>query len=66
MEYKELEGRLDEIHDKLVVARDEAQAGLELVSKLTHELGVPGVISGKFSVREMATKSPLVARYNYI
>ena len=28
--------------------------------------GVPGVISGKFSVREMATKSPLVARHDYI
>ena len=28
--------------------------------------GVPGVINGKFSVREMATKSPLVARYDYI
>ena len=29
-------------------------------------LGVAGVISGKFSVREMATKSPLVARHDYI
>jgi hypothetical protein len=30
------------------------------------DFGVPGVISGKFSVREMATKSPLVAVYDYI
>ena len=38
MEYQELERRLDEIHDKLLVARDEAQSGLELMNKLTHEL----------------------------
>jgi TnpA family transposase len=30
------------------------------------QAGVAGVISGKFSVREMATKSPLVARHDYI
>jgi hypothetical protein len=29
-------------------------------------LGVPGVISRKFSVREIATKSLLVARNDYI
>jgi len=28
--------------------------------------GVPGVISGKFSVRKIATKSPSVARHDYI
>jgi hypothetical protein len=30
------------------------------------DTGVAGVISGKFSVREMAPKSPLVARHDYI
>jgi hypothetical protein len=30
------------------------------------EEGVPGVISRKFSVREIATKSLLVARNDYI
>ena len=30
------------------------------------ELGVPGVIRGKFSVRKIATKSPLVTRHDYI
>jgi hypothetical protein len=30
------------------------------------DLGVPGVISGKFSVRETATKSLLGARHDYI
>jgi hypothetical protein len=30
------------------------------------QIGVPGVISGNFSVGEIATKSLLVARYDYI
>jgi hypothetical protein len=30
------------------------------------QLGVPGVISGNFSVGEIATTSPLVARHDYI
>jgi DNA polymerase V len=29
-------------------------------------MGVPGVIRGKFSVRKIATKSPSVARHDYI
>jgi len=33
---------------------------------LQHQIGVPGVISRKFSVGEIATELPLVARYNYI
>jgi hypothetical protein len=32
----------------------------------SHHAGVPGVISGKFSVRKIATKSPSVARRDYI
>ena len=38
MELHELEGRLDEIQGKLIAARDEAEAGLELINKLTLEL----------------------------
>src|SRR5215472_3470145 len=34
--------------------------------KVTDKHGVPGVISGKFSVRKIATTSPSVARRNYI
>jgi hypothetical protein len=30
------------------------------------QIGVPGVISGKFSVRKIATKSTSVARRDYI
>ena len=32
----------------------------------TMEIGVPGVIRGKFSVRQRATKSPSVAMHDYI
>lgn len=38
MEYQELLQRIDEIHTKLLAARDEAQAGLELINKLDLEL----------------------------
>jgi hypothetical protein len=34
--------------------------------EIRHQTGVPGVISRKFSVREIATKSLLVARNDYI
>ena len=41
--------------------------GYPLPKALSREqVGVPGVISGKFSVREMAMKSPLVTMYDYI
>ena len=33
---------------------------------LDRHIGVPGVISGRFSVRETATKSLLGARHDYI
>lgn len=38
MEFLELQQRIDEIHDKLIAARDEAEAGLELINNLTVEL----------------------------
>jgi hypothetical protein len=38
MEYHEMQQRLDEIQGKLIAARDEAEAGLELINKLTIEL----------------------------
>ena len=38
MEFQELQLRLEEIQDKLIAARDEAEAGLELINKLTLEL----------------------------
>ena len=49
-----------------------AQSGLRgmamvvLLPVLGQQFGVAGVISGKFSVREMATKSPWIARHDYI
>jgi DNA invertase Pin-like site-specific DNA recombinase len=50
-------------------AIDTTTASGELVFHIFSALaqfGVPGVISGKFSVREMATKSPLVSMHDYI
>jgi ribonuclease D len=41
-----------------------AAAGLTDVATIEH--GVPGVISGKFSVRGIATNSLLVTRHDYI
>jgi hypothetical protein len=46
MEFQELEQRIDEIHDKLLAARDSAEAGLELIDKLLRDL-----------MRERATRS---------
>src|SRR5262244_4253640 len=42
-------------------AEDQARVGLR-----RGQSGVPGFISGKFSVREIATKSLLVARNDYV
>lgn len=38
MEFREIDHRLGEIHQKLLEARDTAQAGLELLNKLTIDL----------------------------
>ena len=38
MEFQDLQQRLEEIQGKLIAARDEAEAGLELINKLTLEL----------------------------
>jgi hypothetical protein len=46
MEYEELQQRIDEIHDKLLAARDSVQVGLDLINKLELEL-----------LRERATRS---------
>ena len=51
------------------IAADSGGARVELPPQRrgrVGQLGVAGVISGKCSVREMATKSPLVARHDYI
>jgi hypothetical protein len=45
MEFNELEQRLGDIHDRLIAARDSAEAGLELINKLMLDL-----------VRENATR----------
>src|SRR5262245_41419282 len=56
-------------------ARKQAEGGRQVAEQERHhgeekridaEHGVPGVISRKFSVREIATKSLLVARNDYI
>jgi hypothetical protein len=50
----------------IVEVTRETQRDVDRLLSFTLVLGVAGVISGKFSVREMATKSPLVARHDYI
>src|SRR5215467_15634189 len=39
---------------------------LTVVDHLAQQVGVPGVIRGKCSVRKRVTKSPSLARHNYI
>ena len=48
----------------LLTAQEEP-CGLAMATPTTRP-GVPGVISGKFSVREIVTESPLVVRNDYI
>jgi hypothetical protein len=47
-------------------SRPTRASGLFIEQFQGEQAGVAGVISGNFSVREMATKSPLVARRDYI
>jgi transposase-like protein len=54
------------IRDTARVLRISTDTVLSELKKKEALLGVPGVISGKFSVRETATKSLLGARRDYI
>ena len=48
------------------LAVGDRSVGFGPTTSVGHDDGVPGVISRKFSVREIATKSLLVARHDYI